>query len=118
MYRRKVSLAQINTILLAIGLPIVSTTIYLYYTPSVRDVVTGTGSNTTSGGFGPNQVATIMGLGLFFCSRIILDSKSKIILLVNLFIALVAYRGIVTFLEDDYRSSYGFIIIDVFYIIK
>jgi hypothetical protein len=44
MYRRKVSLAQINTILLAIGLPIVSTTIYLIlYTPSVR-VVTGTGS--------------------------------------------------------------------------
>jgi hypothetical protein len=29
MYRRKVSLAQINAILLAIGLPIVSTTIYL-----------------------------------------------------------------------------------------
>jgi hypothetical protein len=101
MYRRKVSLAQINAILLAIGLPIVSTTIYLIlYTPSVRDVVTGTGSNfATSGGFGPNQVATIMGLGLFvFCSRIILDSKSKIILLVNLLIALtIAYRGIVTF---------------------
>jgi hypothetical protein len=36
MYRRKVSLAQINAILLAIGLPIVSTTIYLIlYTPSV-----------------------------------------------------------------------------------
>jgi hypothetical protein len=72
MYRRKVSLAQINAILLAIGLPIVSTTIYLIlYTPSVRDVVTGTGSNfATSGGFGPNQVATIMGLGLFvFCSN-------------------------------------------------
>jgi hypothetical protein len=83
MYRRKVSLAQINAILLAIGLPIVSTTIYLIlYTPSVRDVVTGTSNFATSGGFGPNQVATIMGLGFVFCSRIILDSKSKIILLI------------------------------------
>jgi hypothetical protein len=63
--------SQINDILLAIGLPIVSTTIYLIlYTPSVRDVVV-TGSNfATSGGFGPNQVATIMGLIIcFFCSN-------------------------------------------------
>jgi hypothetical protein len=36
--------------------------IYLIlYTPSVRDVITGTSSNyETSGGFGPNQVATIL----------------------------------------------------------
>jgi hypothetical protein len=66
MYRRKVSLAQINDILLAIGLPNKYHNISDFIHPSVRDVVTGTGSNfATSGGFGPNQVATIMGLGLF-----------------------------------------------------
>jgi hypothetical protein len=40
-------------------------------------VITGTESNfQTSGGFGPNQVATFLGLGMFFFSRI-LESKNE-----------------------------------------
>jgi hypothetical protein len=69
-------------------------------------VITGTQSNfETSGGFGPNQVL-FLGLGMFvFFSRIILESRSKFMLILNLIIALnISYRGIVTFLEaDDYR---------------
>ena len=41
----------------------------VFYAPNIRDIVTGTASNvTTSGGFGPNQVSTIMGLGVFASS--------------------------------------------------
>ncbi len=100
-FRRKITLEQVNSILLAIGLPIVTCMVYLtFYTPSIRDVVTSTESNfATSGGFGPNQVATFLGLGMFvFFSRIILASKSKFLVLINLFVALnITYRGIVTF---------------------
>lgn len=100
-FRRKITVGDMNSILLSLGLPIVSTTIYLtLYTPSIRDVVTGTGSNfATSGGFGPNQVATFLGLGMFiFFSRIILTSKSKFLVVLNLIIAFnISYRGIVTF---------------------
>jgi hypothetical protein len=70
--------------------------------PKYQDVITGTQSNfETSGGFGPNQVATFLGLGMFvFFSRIILESRSKFMLILNLIIALnISYRGIVTFLE-------------------
>ena len=100
-YRRKIPLNQMNSILFSMGLPIVSCMVYLtFYTPRLQDVVTGTGSNMeTSGGFGPNQVATILGLGMFiFFSRIILESRSKFILMLNVLIAVnISYRGIVTF---------------------
>jgi O-antigen ligase len=100
-YRRKISLDQMNSIILSMGLPIITCAVYLiFYTPNVQDVVTSTQSNfETSGGFGPNQVATILGLGMFiFFSRIILESKTKFSLILNFSIAvIIAYRGIITF---------------------
>ena len=100
-YQRKVSLPELENILLTILLPIISTVTYMYlYTPNVKDVITGTDSNfETSGGFGPNQVATIIGLGVFILfTRIVFYSKEKKIMLLNVFLLLViTFRGIVTF---------------------
>jgi len=100
-FRRKISLDSMNAILLSIGLPIISCTTYLvFYTPNIREVITGTDSSfQASGGYGPNQVATILGLGMFiFFSRIILESNTKFMVVLNLVIALnIMYRGIVTF---------------------
>ena len=76
-YNRKILLSQVNNILLALALPVFATTVYLIlYTPDLKEVLVGTGSNNaTSGGFGPNQVATLLGVGMFvFFSRL---DKSK-----------------------------------------
>lgn len=103
-YRRKIPLHEMNTVILAMGLPIVACMVYLtFYTPRLQDVVTSTQSNfETSGGFGPNQVATVFGLGMFiFFSRTILESKTKFMLGLNLLIAVnMSYRGIVTFSRE------------------
>lgn len=100
-YRRKITLDEMNSIILSMGLPIITCAVYLtFYTPNIQDVVTSTQSNfETSGGFGPNQVATILGLGMFiFFSRIILESKTTFSILLNFSIAItIAYRGIITF---------------------
>jgi hypothetical protein len=100
-FRRRISLEQINSILLSMGLPIISCMVYLtFYTPKIQDVVTSTESNfQASGGYGPNQVATILGLGMFiFFSRIILESKNKFLVVINLIVALnITYRGMLTF---------------------
>jgi hypothetical protein len=100
-YRRKIPLNEMNAVLLGMGLPIVSCMVYLaFYTPRIQDVITSTQSNyETSGGFGPNQVATVFGLGMFiFFSRIILESRTKFMLALNLLIAInMSYRGVVTF---------------------
>ena len=119
-YRRKISLEETNSILLSMGLPIVTCMVYLtFYTPNVRDVVTSTQSNyETSGGYGPNQVATILGLGMFiFFSRIILDSKSKFQILVNAFIALnITYRGMITFSRGGMITGFLMIALLLFFL--
>ena len=100
-YQRKLTQNQMDSVLLTMCFPIITTVTYMYlYTPNVKDVVTGTSSNfATSGGFGPNQVATILGFGIFlFFIRTLFYSRNKIVLLINIFLLLlVTFRGIVTF---------------------
>lgn len=100
-YQREVTYQQLLNVLTSFGLPIVGMIVYLFlYTPDLQEVITSTGSNfATSGGFGPNQVATILGLGMFvFFAQILLNSPSKIILYTNVIILFIcSYRGIITF---------------------
>jgi hypothetical protein len=119
-FRRKVSLEQINSILLSMGLPIISCMVYLtLYTPNIREVITGTGSNyETSGGYGPNQVATFMGLGMFiFFSRIILESRTKFLVVINLIVALnISYRGMLTFSRGGMVTGFLMIVLLLFFL--
>jgi hypothetical protein len=114
-YRRKIALEQVNNILLSMGLPIISCMVYLsLYTPNIQDVITGTGSNfEASGGFGPNQVATFLGLGMFiFFSRIILESRSKFLVILNLIIVFnISYRGMVTFSRGGMITGFLMIVL-------
>ncbi|MBW2937700.1 O-antigen ligase family protein [Aureisphaera sp. CAU 1614] len=99
-YNRKMVKERFQEVLLALLLPIIATTTYLYvYTPNVRDVLTGTQSNfEASGGFGPNQVATILGLGVFILFSRLLIIKDRLVNIIDVvLLALICYRGIVTF---------------------
>lgn len=100
-FQRKITLQKLIDLIRFFSLPLISIAVYLFlYTPSVREVVTGTQSNfETSGGFGPNQVSTILGFGIFvFFALFLLNSKSIFFKILNLVLALIfAFRGIVTF---------------------
>ncbi|QRM90930.1 O-antigen ligase domain-containing protein [Lacinutrix sp. WUR7] len=100
-YDKKVSIGQVHKILLYMVLPIITNTIYIFfYNPSVRDVISNTGSNRdSSGGWGANQVATILGLGMFVMA-VRIFTKSPTIFLKALNIVLfsaISFRAIVTF---------------------
>ena len=114
-YNRRITFSQLNNILLALALPVISTAVYLIlYTPDLKEVLTGTGSNgETSGGFGPNQVATILGIGMFvFFSRLIFASRTKLIFVVNLIVAFnITYRGLVTFSRGGMITGFVMILI-------
>jgi len=119
-YNRKITFSQVNNILLTLGLPVVTTAAYLIlYTPDLKEVLTGTGSNgETSGGFGPNQVATILGIGMFvFFSRLIFSSKTKLIFILNLIIAFnITYRGLVTFSRGGMITGFLMIVFLLIYL--
>ncbi len=100
-YQRKISFDRLKDVITSFALPLVCMLVYLFlYTPSVKDVITGTQSSfETSGGFGPNQVSTLLGLGIFvFFAQLLFNSKSRLIQLINAgFVLVFAFRGIVTF---------------------
>ncbi len=83
-----------------IALPILSIVSFIIVkSPSLKEAMVNTQSNfATSGGFGPNQVSTILGLGTFclFASYLLYSrtKKEKFIFLILLIIC--AYRGILT----------------------
>lgn len=108
-FRRTISLQKLIDLIRFFSYPLISVIIYLFlYTPSVRDVVTGTQSNfETSGGFGPNQVSTILGFGIFvFFAQFLLNSKSLFFKILNLVLTLVfAFRGVVTFSRGGVLTS-------------
>ncbi|MES2411772.1 MAG: O-antigen ligase family protein [Bacteroidota bacterium] len=119
-YNRKILLSQLSNVLLTLALPIFSTAVYLIlYTPDLKEILTGTDSNLeTSGGFGPNQVSTILGIGMFvFFSRLLLESKTKLLFIVNLIILFnITYRGFVTFSRGGMLTGFIMIILLLAYI--
>ena len=100
-YKRKISYQNMHSVLLYMAIPLVSMTTYLFlYTPDIRETSTGTGSNfAASGGFGPNQVSTVLGLGMFvFALRFFMLSPNLMLKIVNgILLAAMSFRGIVTF---------------------
>jgi len=99
-YDKKVTFKQVSQILLFMLLPIITHTAYVYvYAPDLQDVLRSTASSrVAAGGFGSNQVATALGLGMFIISvRIFTNSSSIRMKLLNIgLLMFVTYRAIVT----------------------
>ncbi len=119
---RKISLNRIHHIFLAVMLPIITLTFYLFlYTPSIRDSLSGTASNfAASGGFGPNQVSTILGLGAIILFIRLFTIKSRLLNIIDLILLmLVCYRGLVTFSRGGMLGalicSVAFLLIYLYY---
>ncbi|GAA4267978.1 O-antigen ligase family protein [Hyunsoonleella aestuarii] len=100
-FDKKVTRQQLSEVLLYVLLPIISLTSYVvFYSPSVKEFLTTTASNrTASGGFGPNQVSTVLGLGVFIMTiRLFVKSPNIGLKLLNtVLLVLMSYRAVVTF---------------------
>lgn len=101
LYQRPISKKQLMDGLFLMLLPLFSMICYLYFrTPDLKEIAFGGEANfVTSGGFGPNQVATAIGLGMFALTVYIL-SKEKLtgyIFLDSIFLVYFSYRGLLTF---------------------
>jgi hypothetical protein len=100
-FDKKVEFKQLQNVLWHMFYPIITTTVYLFvYNPSIKDKLSGTASNAaTSGGFGPNQVATILGLGMFVVTvRLFLKSPNVFLKIMNvILLGAITFRAIVTF---------------------
>ncbi|NRR92021.1 O-antigen ligase family protein [Winogradskyella undariae] len=100
-YDKKITQEQLLQILACMTFPVLAMMVYVFlYNPSVKEVLDGTGSNfAASGGYGPNQVSTLFGLGMVALTvRFFLKSPTLFLKIFNLiFLGLVSFRGLVTF---------------------
>ena len=100
-YDRRITRNQLHHIVWALLMPVVALGSYLYFfTPDTQDVLNGTQSNfALSGGYGPNQVATVLGIGMFALTiQLFVNGRNKLIFGLNLALLMfLTYRAIITF---------------------
>jgi len=100
-YYKKISAAQFNFVIIMLLMPLIANMAYLYfYTPSIGQVLmSGTNSNyAASGGYGPNQISAVMGMGAFLLSTRLFVVRDKLLNVIDLILlALMSYRALVTF---------------------
>jgi O-Antigen ligase len=108
-YGRTIKFADLLQVLDVIIYPLIAMTVYVYiYNPDISEVITSTVSTSaTSGGYGPNQVATVLGLGVFILfSRLLIPYKNKLLHFVMMFfLVTMAYRALITFSRGGVITS-------------
>ena len=100
MYKREISINNVFGILKYIAFPIISMVIYIHFkVPDLKEIAFGGVSNRiTSGGYGPNQVSTILGLGIFTFAVFLIMKKrfSGWVVLDFIILVYVSYRTLIT----------------------
>jgi len=100
-YQRKIDIETLKKLFYLGVLPVISVVVYIYFrAPSIKEIVFNSAANfSTSGGFGPNQVATSIGFGVFLLGTLLfLKFRVTGSLWGDLILMFyMVYRGLLTF---------------------
>lgn len=114
-FNRSINIKRIKDVFAMYLFPLIALLVHVFlYTPDFKEAIVNTDSNSaTSGGYGPNQVSTVLGLAMFlFFARFFLASKTKKLQIVNGFLVLIfAYRAIITFSRGGMLTGLVMIVI-------
>ena len=118
-YKKKISLKLVYEAMFYSVLPIISMVIFLYFrTPDIREInFTSAANFETSGGFGPNQVSTALGYGVFAIGLLII-AKQRItgfVLFDVLLFMYVFYRSLITFSRGGLITGIAALIVFAFF---
>jgi O-antigen ligase len=120
-YRRPLPFSALMDMLFYMGLPVISMLSFLYLkTPDIRDITFGGGANfEASGGYGPNQVATMLGAGVFIVAvHLFLRRRIFVIFIVDMFLfTYLIYRGLLTFSRGGMVTAFIAISLFTYYYI-
>ncbi len=99
-YYKKIKKEDFQRVLLMLLMPLIAQMIYLYlYTPSMDDVrISLNGNYAATGGFGPNQISSVLGLGFFLICTRLFTIRNKLINLIDvILLIMIGYRTLITF---------------------
>ncbi|GAB1309271.1 O-antigen ligase family protein [Urechidicola sp. KH5] len=114
-YKRKITLNKLLDILFCLGLPVVSMISFLYFkTPNIEEIrFGGTASFAASGGYGPNQVSTMLGVGAFvIVAHLLTKKKFSGFFIFDIFLlTYILYRNLLTFSRGGFVTAIFSIVI-------
>ena len=99
-YYKKITKIHFEKVVVMLLLPLLATMFYLYfYTPTLDEgLINMSGNYAATGGYGPNQISTILGMGAFLLVTRLFVINSKMINVVDLgLLGLIGYRAMITF---------------------
>ncbi|MGM0932638.1 MAG: O-antigen ligase family protein [Bacteroidota bacterium] len=99
-YYKKIKQEDFQRVLTMLLMPLLAQMFYLYlYTPSMLDVGVNLQANyAATGGYGPNQISTVFGLGAVLLAMRLFTIKHKLINIVDLILlGMMGYRALITF---------------------
>ncbi len=111
----RIPFGQVKTLLMFITLPLISIGVTtLFYAVTIENIQFSGDSNfLTSGGFGPNQVSSILGLGVFVClaSYFIFKNKFQDKVLIGLMAVFFSAQSILTFSRGGMYNAVGALVV-------
>lgn len=111
----RINSTQLKKILIIATVPIVSIgVVTLFYTVTIDDIAFSNDSNfATSGGFGPNQVSSILGMGAFLCLTCFLLFKNNLKTTICLSVLTIFFAGqsVMTFSRGGMYNAVGAILV-------
>ena len=99
-YYKKIKKKDFQRVLLMLLMPLLSQMMYLYlYTPSLHEgIISLSGNYAATGGYGPNQISTVFGLGAFLLVTRLFTVKNKTVNMIDLILlGMMGYRALITF---------------------
>lgn len=118
----KLSPLHMRQILLAAVAPVFGIAVIAFFgIASAEDIVfTAESNSTTSGGFGPNQVSSVLGLGALLCLFLILHPRvgGKAKLGLGAMMIFLATQSALTFSRGGLYTAAGAVILASFYLLR
>ena len=99
-YYKKITKLQFEKMLSMFLMPLVANMVYLFlFRQNLENVsISLSGNFAATGGYGPNQVSTVMGFGAFILITRLFVLRNKIVNLIDLvLLLLMSYRAIISF---------------------
>lgn len=113
--------AKIKRLLMICTLPIISIALTtLYYTATIENIKFDSESNfLTSGGFGPNQVSSILGMGVFlcFCIYLLFRNSFRDQIIVGALALLFTAQSLMTFSRGGMYNATGAALVVVLFMV-
>lgn len=108
-YQREIKFKTLLKVVDVMMLPVLTMVVYIIlYAPALENIVFTTESNqAASGGYSGNQVATVLGLGMFLAYiRFLIPYKNNLLNVINIgLLGLLTYRCLLTFSRGGFITA-------------